>query len=315
MPQVFSRNFQKLRILNLSRNKIHFMFLGIGFPTDSYGRVSKKRGSRLPLLRSLDLSYNEIKDLAFPFDYPLVPSLATLNLSYCQIDYLPIKRQNPFRCMPSLLYLDLSHNNIMHLSQTSFVVNQKLNLIDLSGNKLVEWPVFDYCEIRFLNLSSNSYTSLKKLSLNHSRIEYIDLSWNRISEWNETDIFYYPKGLESSITKVNLSYSAISSLSEEMFISFKALGGIDIGNSSADCVHLLRWRGSEHIKNIYSLGRRNHLSCNVTTQEDPSTRITRTSALRVNENVFGTALMLPLVLLCIVAIYSIVFRLRYASYT
>ena len=106
--------------------------------------------------------------------------LTIIRLSHCGIS----KIDAAFHLFPNLLYLDLSHNQINHITHLQDCTN--LSYLNLSYNQIEVLSNVNRVigNIKLLNLSHNKIESLH--GIDHLvAIETLDLSYNRISDYFE----------------------------------------------------------------------------------------------------------------------------------
>ncbi|OHS94994.1 protein phosphatase 2C [Tritrichomonas foetus] len=166
--------------------------------------------------KTVDLSDQNIS--IFP-PIPKDNKLRSLNLTRNQIKELPTP-------LPKLRTLNVSYNYIGYLSQefiAALLSYKKLEILDLSGNNLNEFPGFisHLKDLRRLNLFYNRIKKAKFECINTSQLEYLNLGHNSLVEIPElpktvTTLIYdfnmlshlnliHPKLTYLSLTLVGLS--------------------------------------------------------------------------------------------------------------
>lgn len=167
-------------------------------------------------IKVLDLSYNNISDIAKYYFKPVEYSLTHLYLSNNQLKNIT---QDVFGNMPHLQWLDLRHNELIeiyfdclkntnNLQVLLFSWNEitdipaetlrslkKLRIVDLSYNKLRTLPdnMFTDSDIESLDLSHNQFTRLpvKSMSVTSTaNLVNLDMSWNILSGIHTTDTIF-----------------------------------------------------------------------------------------------------------------------------
>lgn len=237
-----SASFQSLLQLDLRDNKLT--------------ELPKNFDSICPRLRTLNISFNQIKEL------PKLPMcIAELDASFNALQELPENFDNytcMFRCSlsnnkisnigkipPAMQYFNINNNWVEKIGQNSL---PDLGHLYAMGNRLQKIPSFKVSCLTDVTLRYNYITKVK-LKYFIETVRSIDLSYNQITEIPD-DIFTLtslyelilpgnqlktisPSIAESFITKLNLSSNPIESLPvlpdslEELYISSCNLTEID----------------------------------------------------------------------------------------
>ncbi len=165
-----------------------------------------------PNIRQIDLSYNTKPVYLYESIIDAFMYLITLNVSYCQIGYIP---PGVFDKNHNLLYLDMSYNQISTLYSKTFYGLWNLKLLVLLGNPLTIIESFAFDSLQLLTTLSleshkiniiftNTFFGLKGLeTLNISNnqlielpfgifnglevLKHLDISGNDISKFNKED--------------------------------------------------------------------------------------------------------------------------------
>lgn len=150
----------------------------------------------------------------------------------------------------NLLDLRITHNQLSRCEESSLVGLQRLQILDLSHNRLVALPPKFFQPVKHtikkLNLSFNSITVLVPNlfdSLNH--LEYLDLSHNDItSHWINDKLF---KNL-TQLHYLDLSFNKIDVLSPMAFSSLQQLETLSLQHNELrqvpDTIQHLRYLSS-----------------------------------------------------------------------
>ncbi|XP_045193279.2 leucine-rich repeat-containing protein 15-like [Mercenaria mercenaria] len=160
--------------------------------------------SAISSIRTLDLSYNQIKSLPNTDSFRLLQKLQNLTLQGNQISAL---NDGQFAGM-DLDTLDLSKNLIATISPNAFMYLSGVGNLDLSGNRIHSLPAYV-----FQPISSKVYNL--KLNNNHVLINLPPEIFNGMHKMNT----------------LNLSSCAIKLLSEEHFQQVPSLRQIDLSNN------------------------------------------------------------------------------------
>jgi len=114
--------------------------------------------------------------------------------------------ENSLASYPSLVNLDISYNQISHISQKAFSKNPKLEVIYMRGNKIRCLPDFGdvHKNIRIIILNGNKITECK----NDAEYNVIFAKLNRLSLFNNSltklpNIVYHAKSLKTLDLRFN----------------------------------------------------------------------------------------------------------------
>jgi hypothetical protein len=167
-------------------------------------------------IKVLDLSYNNISDIARYYFRPVEYSITHLYMSNNQLRNIS---KDVFGNMPHLQWLDLRHNQLVEMDLDCFrdsrnlqalflswnVITdipaevlrplKKLRIVDLSRNKLRTLPdnAFTDSNLESLDLSHNQFTRLPMKSMSASSamsLASLDMSWNIVSGIHNTDMIF-----------------------------------------------------------------------------------------------------------------------------
>ncbi|KYN18187.1 Chaoptin [Trachymyrmex cornetzi] len=198
--------------VNVSHNEISRLWVN----STSFTPSSVVGGNVQSNIKVLDLSYNNISDIAKYYFKPVEYSLTHLYLSNNQLRNIT---QDVFGNMAHLQWLDLRHNELIeiyfdclkntnNLQVLLFSWNEitdipaetlrslkKLRIVDLSHNKLRTLPdnMFTDSDIESLDLSHNQFTRLpvKSMSVTSTaNLANLDMSWNILSGIHTTDTIF-----------------------------------------------------------------------------------------------------------------------------
>lgn len=151
----------KLKVLNLANNMI-----------DNLQNFS---AWKFPILDTLDLSENAFEDIG-SLAFNNVRNITTLKLENNDIKSI---QESTFQYLTQLKFLNMSTAlRKIHLGDKQFVNNQKLEVLDLTDNALIEVPfaLRSTSSIRTLILNANSMTSLRQSDfINRSELTYLSI--------------------------------------------------------------------------------------------------------------------------------------------
>ena len=195
--------YSRLKILNLGRNNIF--------------EIKESIFDRLNQLKLIDLSYNHFSNLSLLSQaLKKATNLDSLNLRGNSIQTLPT-----WPTLDSMIKLDLSENNVQHLSANSFHNFTNLTDLILKNNKItrIEQDAFaSNSKLVLLQLSNNFLSSVPNI-LNLNNLKYLDLSnqnGNLISLGDNS--FDRSKSNSYNLT-VNLKSNAIQFFANKTFCS------------------------------------------------------------------------------------------------
>ncbi|XP_046617159.1 chaoptin [Neodiprion virginianus] len=203
--------------LNLSNNKI--------------ANVSIRAFEGLLQLLTLNLSDNAIRHIPNGAFQGLV-SLRSLDLSKNRLEKLDNKTKGLLDDCLSLERINLSHNRISFITRKMFPndpwIPYRLREIDLSYNTM---PVitFDLTvgtrKVKRLNLSHNNINEIRKYVIgNLTSLEYLDLSYNDLSDISEPNVFQDP----ANLSEVYLNDNHLTSIPLDKIIPMEHLRVLDL---------------------------------------------------------------------------------------
>ncbi|KAK7793377.1 hypothetical protein R5R35_007613 [Gryllus longicercus] len=160
----------------------------------------------LPLKKLRTLSFGGTPIAAWTTPIPPLPLLINLTLSDCS---LTKPGPSPLE-FPALEILDLSQNYNISLSQNTFTKLRKLKQLILRGCALSIWPTLPANHFTTIDLSGNNFTTLVNLEEQGVTVEVLNMSQNKIFEWDDPDVFLIHgnnekfSNLESQFTSLRL---------------------------------------------------------------------------------------------------------------
>ncbi|XP_068456067.1 transforming growth factor beta activator LRRC32 isoform X2 [Clinocottus analis] len=238
-PGLF-KDMTELKVLDLSRNHLNVFAL------------SKINVGPLTAVKSLDLSSNGLYTGMSDYFLAESPSLESLSLNGNSITKIA---QSTFSGSTSLRKIGLHNNVILEIEDGAFDSLNRLTELDLSKNSITCITDFNLCDLKVLNLSKNSvelfqsvtsadYYNLLSLDLSenkmsyfpllprNNRLEYLDLSRNRLQSVNVTGspekrVFFY------QLRYLDMSYNQLQSIPESFF---HCMGSLEVLNVSNNCI-------------------------------------------------------------------------------
>ncbi|RXM92671.1 Lumican [Acipenser ruthenus] len=151
---------------------------------------------------NLFINYNNLTDIPGP----LPDGLKQLRLAHNKIGKIS---PNAFENLKNLTLLLLHGNQLKTIGEADFKGLQSIILLDLSHNKLIEFPKNLPPSIQQLYVSNNSLASLPQDCLmGFDRLQYLRISHNKlVNQGLPADVFNVP-----SIVELDLSYNQLSSI-------------------------------------------------------------------------------------------------------
>ncbi|XP_076246206.1 uncharacterized protein LOC143186418 [Calliopsis andreniformis] len=220
IPEFTFHNLTELRSLDLTGNRIKVLspesivdcpnLVTISLAYNRISKMEKNAFYDLPSLRFLHLEFNRLTTLDLDAISEIGGPDFALNVSYNAISL--INSEHP---MNNLTRLDISFNNISHLSADTFYKIPDLRHLDLRSNFIVvlDPGTFGLRHLETLNLQDNKIETLRKQSFHGlESLQQLDLSKNQISLLS-TEQFRNLRNLRI----LNLSNNKIRSLPRDVF--------------------------------------------------------------------------------------------------
>ncbi|XP_017078566.1 leucine-rich repeats and immunoglobulin-like domains protein 3 [Drosophila eugracilis] len=255
------RNLSNLTKLTLKRNLLEVIpkFVGLTglkhlvLANNRITSISSEALAALPLLRTLDLSRNQLHAIEVN-SFPKPNSLVHLILSFNEITNV---NEHSFAALNNLTDLELNNNRLSTLPIRVFKNLNRLKKLALNFNQLeINWSTFRGLEsMKNLQLKSNKIRALQDgvFYVMHN-IETIDLAMNQISSLSRQGLFNLTK-----LRHLNLSYNAISRIEMDTWEFTQSLEVLDLSNNAInefkpqhlDCLHRLKTLNLAHNKLQY----------------------------------------------------------------
>lgn len=196
-PSKKDPTFSKLRTLLLNNNSL-----------SSIGKLSIWK---LPALETIDLSMNPLVEFV-QSDFNNTKNLQNLNIQNLKMKLI---HEQAFLPLSQLKALNMSGTKLEnHLGDKQFAGNQKLEIVDLSDNNLIEVPfaLRSTNSIIKLILNSNNMTSLRQSDF-INRTKLTDLEIRRCPKLSKIDDFAFSDltSLERLVISDNFALNSISS--------------------------------------------------------------------------------------------------------
>uniref|UniRef100_V5GLJ8 Insulin-like growth factor-binding protein complex acid labile subunit n=1 Tax=Anoplophora glabripennis TaxID=217634 RepID=V5GLJ8_ANOGL len=245
------RDFQSLKYLNISNNKIstlgHSDFAGLENLERldlSYNQfhdwkdIHSATFGYLKILTYLDISNNALRSIPQYSSHLVIPSMEILKLNNCSMRSVPVQT---FKSLPNLKELHMTDNPIRIINDSFELSNVKY--IDLSGCDLqyIGDHVFQALPLlETLILKNNDY--LKKISCNSESLLYLDLSGCTL----ET----VPTGNLRALTFLNLQGNFLREIPDRSFTNFPNLLKLNLSYNAISVIQDNAFRGLDNVNII-----------------------------------------------------------------
>ncbi|CAI4230952.1 unnamed protein product [Auanema sp. JU1783] len=183
-----------------------------------------------PILESVDMSHNDLRNIPVYFFVNSMSSLNHLHLEFNRIDQIP---PTALVNCSSLLTLNLANNDLRVLKDDIFSGLQKLNSLHLQGNALdtIEQSVFVDLSIDELNLSGNRFTEAPHALGRLYRLKKLDLSLNKISK-----LYQFVFNKIPHLQVVNISHNELQSVGPYVFSDSEHLAQLDLSHNQISLI-------------------------------------------------------------------------------
>ncbi|KRZ69045.1 Chaoptin, partial [Trichinella papuae] len=249
-----------LASLNLSSNKLNTLGSDDILPNNgnmlkelliSHNYLSQISAS-FGKLENLDLSSNNIAELhkqAFGQNEKRPGSTVRLNLAGNQIRCLA--DPGVFIYMPMLVYVDLSHNNIKHISNNFFLHLPTLESLSLEKNLLDSFPALalrPIVKLRYLILDRNQIRTLPTGQIEQlGSLERISLTHNFIHAISQNT---FPGRSFKSLKSINLAYNRITFLASKAFHDLFALDVVQLQGNKLTTLQMYTFANLSNLRII-----------------------------------------------------------------
>ncbi|KAL2715977.1 hypothetical protein V1478_013653 [Vespula squamosa] len=227
-------NVPALQYLNMERNYISFLFsfnghnnlktLILARQLSYYDRNLKIIGE-YPELRYLDLSGNRISSINWPRSD--------------ENSYYRINRKSPF---PKLQYLDLSYNNLYEFYtyyDESILFNQSIIYLDLSNNNMNNLDLRVFTNLIELKLDNNDFISIHKHCYQRHvcidempKLKYFSIANNKLNNIHQYIFMNTPK-----LVTLNISNNELEDISPELFYNLNSLENLYLDNNKLSSIY------------------------------------------------------------------------------
>lgn len=236
IPEKVFKNHSRLKKLDISENII------INIDQNA-----------LPLsnLQFLDLNKNNLSGMVLGNVFSPAKLLRYLDLSNFCLEKL---NDSAIVEMPLVAWVNISHNKLIYIHPNNFKGVEKMFSLDISHNNLTDLNLDNNLNnLQAIYLNSNRFFSIPKIFGNESKLQYLDISFNNIS--NVTDatfknisqlkvlhmsnnqIEYFNNDFTNSLANLSELSLASNHIKEMINITFfKVLQSVNLSNNEIDYV-------------------------------------------------------------------------------
>ncbi|CAG5043129.1 unnamed protein product [Parnassius apollo] len=231
-------NFDKIDLLNLQSlslrnnqlkdikqedfNKLnHLQFLDLS--NNNISKIERSSFKELQELERFEILNNPLLTFLDSNTFDGLVLLPSLDISLCNLTTI---KNNTFENMRSLKYLNISHSSIKELEFHSFFQTGRIEIIDLSYNKLTNFVVnaTDLQTLRILSLNNNLLTEISSnLLQNFPNLFKVTFSHNRLHEIHNKAFLGH-----KSIHHIDLSFNPIITLKLIVFAALNNLRSLNL---------------------------------------------------------------------------------------
>lgn len=200
--------------LNLSHNAIRFLLPG-------------EEAGPAPLIQLVDISHNFINKIPTHFLRVLGQSLRSLDLSHNQLTDV---EDSSFQALPSLQILKIQHNRIASLGKNGLTSMSSLQILSLASNRLEGLQLAQFSgltSLRILSLAQNRLRSLPRDTFQNTKLEHVDLSNNEFQVMPSSAL----AEVSDTLRTLNLSGNHIQHIDSTMLAATLKLMALSLANN------------------------------------------------------------------------------------
>ncbi|KHJ43888.1 leucine Rich repeat-containing domain protein [Trichuris suis] len=215
-------------------------------------RIAQDMLTSFPKLEHLDISQNYIDNLSelSPRQKEVIASkVVRLNLAGNNLKVLT--DPSVFLSLSSMAYLDLSHNEIFHISDTFFMLTPGLESISMEDNRLSSLPVRalrNVAKLRYLVLDHNSIRTLPTEKMyNLVYLERISLAHNQI---HAVTYDSFPGEYYRNLRSINCAFNKMQFLAPKSFRNLPFLEMVNLQGNNFRNVHMYTFINLSSVREI-----------------------------------------------------------------
>ncbi|XP_068084727.1 leucine-rich repeat-containing protein 15 isoform X2 [Anabrus simplex] len=248
------RNLQGVKILNLSRNRITKVeaydlksatdLISLDFSYNNLTYIDKNALESTVRLKTLNVSFNNfLSEVGFLLHST---ELNTLSMKGIGLTDIP---PDSLSSLKELCELYLSKNNLQNIMSKSLIHLDKLNIIDLSENKIEDiGKIFEYSvQLREIYLDRNNLTSLVGTEFsNNKELQLISLNENQLSSVH-SNTFTQLQHLKELYMRNN----KLSKLSKDIFKENTNLQKLDLSGNNIVHIEVTTFHSQINLQHLY----------------------------------------------------------------
>ncbi|KAL4226043.1 otolith morphogenesis [Mactra antiquata] len=251
-PENF-RGLLKLKLLDVSNNEISF--------------INETVFENLPSLEELKINHNKLTELPVLRGNPV---LNRLELTHNKIHTI---NGNGLMRVPQLDMLDLSYNDIGHVTNSSFPANLSITKLFLRHNEIILFEAgcfYNLTKLEILKLNKNKISHLPKdLFAKNTNLKQLDLSKNQLSrlmgltftvltklqllKLRKNSIHTLDDGVFfglSELLELQLDENNLTTISPGWLFGLSNLEKLSVSNNKINTIESKAW---EHAQNVVTL--------------------------------------------------------------
>uniref|UniRef100_A0A5S6Q044 LRRCT domain-containing protein n=1 Tax=Trichuris muris TaxID=70415 RepID=A0A5S6Q044_TRIMR len=224
------------------------LFLSHNFLT----KIAQDMLASFPKLEQLDISQNYIDNLSELSPRQKVAAASkVVRLNLAGNNLKALTDPSIFLSLSAMAYLDLSHNEIFHISDTFFMLTPGLESISMEDNRLTSLPVRalrNVAKLRYLVLDHNSIRALpteKMYNLVH--LERVSLAHNQIHAITYDS---FPAEHFRNLRSINCAFNKMQFLAPKSFRNLPFLDTVNLQGNNFHNLHMYTFVNLSSVRQI-----------------------------------------------------------------